>query len=105
MWHHVSIVKLIIIIIIRFCALAGYGWSKWRGQELWGNCDGQKGRSKVILSHSLSDLFVYQKGSSKAISLLLVFGFLCGSVEGAMPCQVTTSQSLATLLQVDYSTV
>ena len=102
MWHHVSIVKLIII-IIRFCALAGYGWSKWRGQELWGNCDGQKGRSKVILSHSLSDLFVDQKGSSKAISLLLVFGFLCGSVEGVS--QVTTSLFLATVLQVDYSTV
>ena len=72
LWHHFSNGKLIIIIIImtiimviiiiRFCALAGYGWSKWRGKELWGNCNGQKGRSKVTLSHSLSDLFVDQKG-------------------------------------------
>ena len=38
---------------IRFCALAGYGWSKWRGQELWGNCYGQKGRSKVISKSSI----------------------------------------------------
>ena len=62
--HH-NIYIIMVIIIIRFCALAGYGWSKWRGQELWGNCDGQKGRAKVISKSSIIGFVCWSEGFIK----------------------------------------
>ena len=85
---------------IRFCALAGYGWSKWRGQELWGNCYGQKGRSKVIFKSSIIGFVCWSEGLIQSDFIVFVFRI---SDEGVL--QVTRSLSLATVLHDDYSTV